>query len=217
MRPGLLTGILGLAIGIAISRLPARDWLPWADAPPLRWLPVAVVAAILAVIAGRLDEAAFVAAMTVVTAALVAVGIVNHAHPGARMLTAGVVANGLVVIANAGMPVDAAAVTAAGGNALTLSTSGRHHLLTDTSALPWLADTLGVEWLQVVVSPGDMLLAAGGVVLIATTLRGTMQHERARRVAAEGGAARSRRAGAPELPDQESLQATGTPFPPGTD
>lgn len=209
MRLGLLTGIIGLAVGIAISRLAARGRLPRGATPPLRWVPVAVVAVIVAIVAGRLSESGFVAATTVVTAALVAVGIVNHAHPGARLLTAGIVANGLVVIANAGMPVASAAVTAAGGNAVALARSGRHHLLTDDSVLPWLADTLGVTWLQVVMSPGDLLLAAGGVVLIATALRGAVQHEQTRSVAGR----RGRRAGEPQRSDQESSHTSGTLFP----
>lgn len=180
MRLGLLTVVVGLAAGIAMSRLTEVGRLDWRPPPRLQWLPVAAAAGVLAVATRWLGDDAWVAATLVVTAALVAVGTVNHAHPGSRLLTAGVLANGLVVVANAGMPVAASAVTALGGTTQALPASGRHHLLTDASALPWLADTVAVGWLQVVVSPGDALLAAGGAVIVATAFMGAVHHERTR-------------------------------------
>lgn len=184
MRLGLLTLVVGLALGVVMSRLADSGRMDWAPPPRLRWLPAVVLAGGVALAAAGTQDEAWVAAMIVVTAALVAVGIVNHAHPGSRLLTAGVVANGLVVIANAGMPVAASAVTALGGDAGALGPTGRHQLLTEDTALPWLADTVGVSWLQVVVSPGDVLLAAGAAVVVATALMTLLHHQRGRAVPA---------------------------------
>lgn len=170
MRLWLLTGVIGLAGGIVLTRLVTAGRIDWRRQPPLLWIPVGVVGVSLLAASSWATGDVFVALRTVATAALVALGLVNHGRRGARLLTAGVVANGLVVIANAGMPVAADAVVTAGGPRGGILDLGRYHLQTDTTVLPWLADTLGIGWLRVVVSPGDLLVAAGAVVVIATTL-----------------------------------------------
>ncbi|HKJ56651.1 MAG TPA: DUF5317 family protein [Nitriliruptoraceae bacterium] len=170
MRLWLLTGVIGLAGGIGLMRMVTAGRMGWRRDPPLLWIPVGVVGMGLLVASSWVSGDSFVALRTVATAALVAVGLVNHGRRGARLLTAGVVANGLVVIANAGMPVAADAVVAAGGPPGGVLDLGRFDLQTDATVLPWLADTLGIGWLHVVVSPGDLLVAAGAVVVIATTL-----------------------------------------------
>ena len=105
---------------------------------------------------------------------MIGVAWLNRRQPGMPMLGLGLLLNAAVIAANGGMPVfDVAAQTVrASAQALTIPTGDFVHVVASAATrLPWLADIVpipGPEWLRVVVSPGDLLLFAGVVALVAT-------------------------------------------------
>lgn len=142
--------------------------------PAVRWVPIGLAGLAAQVAITRIDPAGdgLVAAEVLSWAALLATCLVNTHLPGMVALAAGVVANATVIVANAGMPVSAEAVRTVGGSVAAVPASGHHHLLDDTTRLPVLADTLGIGWADLVVSPGDALLVLGAVVLLTACLVG---------------------------------------------
>lgn len=177
----MLLGLLTVALAAAWAGIRARlDGDPIDPRlPDVRWLPVALAGLLGQVALDRLQPLGevLVAGEVVSLAALLAAGIVNAHLPGVVALTAGVVANGAAIVANAGMPVSGAAVRALGGAPAMIPRAGHHHLLDATSRLTGLADTLALDWLGIVVSPGDLLLVAGAVVLLAASLTGATDEQ----------------------------------------
>jgi hypothetical protein len=94
----------------------------------------------------------------------------NRRIPAISTMTIGLVLNTVVVGANAGMPVSAAAIRAAGSDvsqSLELASGQKHHLLSDADRLTPLADVIPIpQPFGVVVSIGDVLLY-GGMALFA--------------------------------------------------
>ncbi len=172
----MLLGLLTVALAATWAGVRARTGGGPIDPrlPAVRWLPVVVAGLVGQAALDRLQPLGevLVAGEVVSLAALLAAGIVNAHLPGVVALTAGVVANGAAIVANAGMPVSGDAVRALGASPATVPTAGHHHLLDATSRLTGLADTLALGWFGVVVSPGDVLLVAGAVVLLAASLSG---------------------------------------------
>lgn len=168
MRLGLVTVAIAVVWAVASGRgLDPR-------LPRVRWPLVG-----LAGLAGQVALDRLIApgegqvALEVLTlSALLATCIVNPRMPGMVAITAGVVSNAMAIIANAGMPVAADAVLAVGGLPATVPVVGHHHLLDEATRLPVLADTLGLDWLDVVISPGDALLAIGAVIVLSSALTG---------------------------------------------
>jgi len=105
---------------------------------------------------------------------MIAVAWVNRREPGMPMLGIGLLLNLAVIAANGGMPVFevAAQIARASVQALTIPAGDFVHIAGGaTTQLPWLADIIpfsGPAWLRIVVSPGDLMLFAGVVVLVAT-------------------------------------------------
>jgi hypothetical protein len=105
---------------------------------------------------------------------MIAVAWVNRREPGMPMLGIGLLLNLAVIAANGGMPVVEVAAQIARGSAqaLTIPAGDFVHIAgSATTLLPWLADVIplsGPEWLRIVVSPGDLMLFAGVIALVAT-------------------------------------------------
>lgn len=99
---------------------------------------------------------------------------VNRWLPAVGVMTVGLVMNLAVVAANAGMPVQPAAITAAGGSIGSLTTgSAKHHLMTDQDLLPFLGDVVPIPPPgRIVISYGDVLLYGGIAWMIVQVMRG---------------------------------------------
>lgn len=92
----------------------------------------------------------------------------NRYLAGALLVALGSTLNTIVILANGAMPVSREALLKVSRHPAELA-EGRHRLLVDTDVLPWLADVVGLPLLNTVVSPGDVVLAAG-VGLLVTNL-----------------------------------------------
>lgn len=98
----------------------------------------------------------------------------NRGLPGMRLVVAGTLLNFVVIVANQGrMPVLETAVVLAGKahtlDRLRAGIVAIHTVVTPETALPWLGDWIPVPFpLASVVSPGDVLLAVGVILLINT-------------------------------------------------
>jgi hypothetical protein len=104
---------------------------------------------------------------------LLAFTSVNRRLPGAMLVFAGLALNLAVIAPNGGMPVDPVAVRAAGAEVPTIEDTAKHHVLSSDDVLPLLADVIAVPRpAGVVVSFGDVLLYAGVMAFLVTTMRG---------------------------------------------
>lgn len=133
----------------------------------IRWWPVLVAAVVLragAPLLGDLSLFAYLLAFASITAAALA----NRALPGMSVIAAGATLNLIVVAANGGMPVDQAAVVAAGGR---MPDDPLHTTLDSSTRLPQLADVIPAPIFRSVYSFGDVLLAIGGFWLPFAWLR----------------------------------------------
>jgi hypothetical protein len=147
---GLLAGlILGLAAGGHWRNLQTLDLKLW----PV--LLAGVIARAIAPFLGGLALSASLAGLFLV--AIVAAA--NRALPGAWLIGLGSLLNAFVTLINGGMPVDPAAIAAAGKSA---PNDGLHVLLGSETRLPFLADVLLVPIVNNIYSAGDVLLAIGG-------------------------------------------------------
>lgn len=114
--------------------------------------------------------------LLVASQAAVLVFIARNRHqPGMPLVLIGFALNAAVIAANGAMPVAPEAIVALGGT--TAVAPGTHHLLTDATLLPWLADVLPVPALRSIVSVGDLVLAAGVGTLVVTRMRRIAAHE----------------------------------------
>jgi hypothetical protein len=147
---GLIAGVvLGLASGGNWRSLQRFDLKLWPG------LLVGVIARAVAPFLGGL-------ALSVSIAGLMLVGliaVVNRALPGAWLIGLGSLLNALVTIANAGMPVDPAALAASGKPT---PSDGLHVILGPDTRLSFLADVLLVPLVNNIYSLGDVVLAIGG-------------------------------------------------------
>lgn len=97
---------------------------------------------------------------------LVLLWVLRNWHlPGMLLVGIGLLLNVVVVAANGAMPVAPEAITALGGDPLTLE-PGKHTLLTPDSRLAWLADVWAIPPLRSIISVGDVVLAAGLIPLV---------------------------------------------------
>jgi hypothetical protein len=104
---------------------------------------------------------------------LLAFAAVNRRLPGAPLVFVGLALNLAVIAPNGGMPVDPAAARAAGAGAVTIEDTAKHHVLSGDDVLPLLADVIAVPRpAGLVMSFGDVVLYAGVMVFLVTTMRG---------------------------------------------
>jgi len=100
--------------------------------------------------------------------------ILNWGLPGMRLVAAGTALNFAVIAANQGrMPVLETTMVLAGKaqtlDRLRAGSDAIHTVVTSETTLPWLSDWIPVPFpLASVVSPGDVLLAVGVILLINT-------------------------------------------------
>ena len=120
----------------------------------------------------------------------------RHSHRGVRsgyvLVTAGWVANLLAIVSNGGMPVSRAALIRAGLSPSTNVAVGhlsKHVAATSGTRLAWLGDTIPVAMFRSVISPGDIVMALGIVVMVAAATRTAAIHLDAGRAAGEVGSA----------------------------
>lgn len=162
-----------------------------------------VVAALLIQLVGVVVGGPFYPAGLVLSLGLVSWFLAkNRGIRGTGLVALGLLANAVVVAANGAMPVSEAAVARAGVSTQDLLTGAdtRHLLAGEATRLPWLADVIPVALplRPEVVSPGDVLVAAGLAQLV---LLGMLRTPRLRRALPPVPADRSRRsAGPPALP-----------------
>lgn len=145
--------VLGVVAGWALRgdiRRLARIRLDWA------WLLVAaLVIRVAAGAGGDLAATLYVLAFCGITL----VAIRNRDLPGMPLIAFGAVLNLIVVAANAGMPVDASALAAAGAR---MPEDALHVEMGEATALAILADRIPMPVVRSVYSVGDVLLTAGG-------------------------------------------------------
>jgi hypothetical protein len=141
----------------------------------LRWVPLVfaavgfqVVLAALSVAGGpaELVSRPLLAASHLSLLAFIAA---NRLLPGMALVFAGLALNAAVIIPNGAMPVSEEAYRAVGGEEA--FEPGKHRLLEDGDALPWLSDVIPIAPLGTVVSAGDIVLAAGVAVLVPSLMR----------------------------------------------
>jgi len=97
---------------------------------------------------------------TIIGLALVGiVALLNRSLPGAWLIALGSMLNLLVTSVNGGMPVDPAAITAAGKP---IPNDGLHVILGPETRLGFFADVLLAPIVNNIYSVGDVALAIGG-------------------------------------------------------
>jgi Family of unknown function (DUF5317) len=175
----LLTGIVvGVAMGMACGgtlRNLAAARLTGETALLLLLLAQAALPVIAAVgTAGRTLIWIWIATC----AAVAGMAVVNLKHPGMALVAAGLLMNLLVVGLNGAMPVDvssARVLDAARSRQLSAGTTGDwlHSAGGGESRLPLLADVIpvpGPRPVRALVSPGDVLMAAGIAAFLAASM-----------------------------------------------
>lgn len=159
----LVVGTLARGRVVRLARLPLRG----------AWLVLLAVAAQVggAVAGGVLYPLALVASALLVAAFLVR----NRTLPGVPLVALGLLLNAAVVAANGAMPVSVAAAARAGvaTGPLADAADGRHELAGPGTRLRPLGDVVPVRLplRPEVVSPGDVLLAAGLGLLVLRGMR----------------------------------------------
>lgn len=141
-------------------------------AAPLRASVLVVVAAVAQLLHAFVAQPVAGTALTVAsqTALLMFVWL-NRWLAGALLIAVGSTLNSIVILANGAMPVAPEALLAIGRHPAEVGDARRHRLLTDSDALPWLADIFGLPLLGTVVSIGDVVLAAGIGMLVTALMR----------------------------------------------
>ena len=149
--------VVGWLAGGRLTRL-AGDPLPGRP-----WLLAAAVAQLAAVVAP--SRASYVLLMTASAAAALTFLVRNRMRSGVPLVGLGLVLNAVVVAANGAMPVSRYAAERAGVqvDVIAVGADPRHVLAEDETVLRWLGDVVPVPLplRPEVVSPGDMLVAAG--------------------------------------------------------
>jgi hypothetical protein len=175
--------VLGAAVGVGVG-----GSLQSLAETKFRYVPVLVGALAIQLVflfghgdfLGNAAVWVFVAAQLGVAAFL----FFNHNLPGMKLAAIGFLINVIVIVANGAMPVSASAAAAVHDERPPPAGSGyKHERLNDGTVLPWLADVIPVRVINVVISPGDVVIALGiGWLVYARTRVGSTRgrHARAR-------------------------------------
>jgi hypothetical protein len=161
--------LLALVGGYAVARVAGGRWsrlvaLPW-HAGGL--VAAAVVAQLLGGGLARLTGTGgwYAAGLAVSAIAAMFFCVRNLSRPGVPLVAMGLFANALVVVLNGAMPVSAAAASRAGVSLTSIAAGQdpRHVVAADGTTARWLGDAipLPLPVAPEVVSPGDVLVAAG--------------------------------------------------------
>lgn len=153
MQLVLLALLAGALAGWVAGRRPAA-------ATPLALGRTLVPAAVVALLVGErwLGGGPGEAVMAGGYALLIAFAVRNGRRPGLALVALGLLANAVVVVADGGMPVN--------GQAPGVAAGAHHHGLSTRDHLAGLADTIRLAPLGETVSPGDLLVAAGGGIAV---------------------------------------------------
>jgi len=165
--------VVGRATGGSLARLAEV---------PLRWrrlvaaaVAVQALGVVLAVSLGGGSGPAYAATLAASAALVLAFVALNRRLPGMPLVAAGLVLNAAVVAANGAMPVslDAAARAGVETRAIALGSDPRHVIAGDQTRWDAIGDVVPVAlpWRPEVVSPGDVLVAAGLAQLISVGMR----------------------------------------------
>jgi len=162
----VLAALLALATGGRLSRLADLDLAgPW-------WLVAAAGVQVLGALAGG---TAYPVCLLLSAGVLAVFLGGNLRQPGVGLLTCGFTLNALVVLLNGAMPVSLTALARVGvvRTSAELALDPRHEETTRTTLLPWLGDVVPVAFPSAgqVVSPGDVLVAAGAGLMLFTAMR----------------------------------------------
>ena len=152
----LAAALLGRLLGGELRRLGAL---------PLRSGGLVSVAVVAQLVGGLLGGPAYGVGLGVSTVLAAGFLLRNRGVRGTGLIALGLLANTLVVSLNGAMPVTGSAAGRAGVSTQELLTGAdpRHELADDRTRLRALSDVLPAPWpgLPEVVSPGDVLVAAG--------------------------------------------------------
>ena len=168
--------LLSLATGGSLRRLLQLRLHAW----PLTVAAAAaqLVGALVAAYGLLSDDAALAvyAGGVAISAALVVVFLLRNLHlAGMGLVAAGLLLNAVVVLANGAMPVSVEAAARAGlaTGPIAGGEDPRHELADDDTRLRWLGDWIPAPWpvRPEVLSPGDVLLAAGLAQLLYVAAR----------------------------------------------
>lgn len=174
---GLVAGVLASAVLVGWAAGGSLDALARLRLPSAGLVPAALAAQVLGVLAGLAGAppGPSYAVGVSVSALLVGLFLARARHvAGLGLVTLGLALNALVVAANGAMPVSAAAAARAGADSAALAPDLRHEPLDAGTRLPLLADVVPVALplRPEVVSPGDVLVAAGLGRLVVVGMRG---------------------------------------------
>lgn len=165
---------MSLVLAVLLVAL-ALGWLGGGSLDQLGGVPLRsrrlVVAALVVQLAGALVGGPFFPVSLVLSVGLVGRFLSrNRGVRGTGLVALGLLANAIVVTANGAMPVSAAATARAGVPTRDLPAGAdvRHEPAGDATRLPWLGDIIPVALplRPEVISPGDVLLAAGLAQLV---------------------------------------------------
>lgn len=164
--------VMILAVPVALATGGRCSGLSRARYKGLWWLAAAAVAQLVGAVLGG---AAYPVCL-VVSAALMAVFLGGNLHrPGVALLALGFTANALVVLLNGAMPVSLQSLHRAGvdRSEAELAVDPRHELTVDGTLLPWLGDIVpvAIPGAGQVVSPGDLMVAAGAALMLFSAMR----------------------------------------------
>lgn len=172
---GLLVVIVGLAV--VAGRL-AGGRLEHLTSVQLRGVLLVAAAAVAQLLHGLSPDPTLGVGLTLASQASLLLFLwLNRYLAGVALVALGSLLNTTVIVANGAMPVAREAILAVSRNPHEVA-SGRHRLLTDADALPWLTDVIPLPLLRTVVSVGDVILAAGVGLLVVRLMRPPRQRRR---------------------------------------
>lgn len=187
----------------ALERFPVHDW-------PLVLGVVAAATTAVVAPATPLPGWAHPAALACGGGCALLYGLRNRSVHGAGLIALGLLLNAAVVAGNGGMPVSASAAAQAGVDAAAAAAQPGRVAGSDVRLAP-LADVIPVPlpYFPAVVSPGDLLVAAGLAQLVAAAMLRELRHTPApprsrHRQAPAGGTPRRRPAATGRRPDPDS-------------
>lgn len=152
--------VSGVLLGVLTGAVIRRTWAPLTRIS-VRFLPLLVITLGLRALAPALPPVGL-AMYEFAIVGTIAVAVANWRLPGAVLILLGGVLNLIVVFANGGMPVDVAALAAAGAAD---PTDALHLIAGDSTLARPLADVIPLPLFRSVYSVGDLSIAAGGFMI----------------------------------------------------
>lgn len=167
---GMIIALVAAAIaaGVALLRGGSLDSLAQT---PFRWLPLLFVALVVQIAFVILDPTwiSQAGALLVILGSITVVAVfltLNRRLPGTTIAALGLLMNVLVIGINGAMPVSEDAARTIGAEEGALRSPGiKHERMDDDTRLSFLADIIPIPVIDSVISPGDVVLALGLVVL----------------------------------------------------